>query len=236
MPDTPLPPLPQPPGKGQGDGGPVRDDDLTIPISAIEHYSYCPRQCALIHIEQSYTDNVYTVRGQLAHQRVDSTDQRANRGVPTLRGIPLWSDAHSLIGRADTVELRPAGPYPVEYKSGRRRGAHPDLQLCAQALCLEEMLGRPVPAGAVYYVAARRQLEIVFDAALRARTIEVIEAIRAMLAEFRLPPAPDDARCRHCSLRQECLPGVVAQPARLRGLQGALFTPWAPPGGPGAGG
>lgn len=206
------------------------NERVDVLLSALEHYSYCPRQCALIHVEQVYTENVYTVRGQIAHQRVDSDDQRANRGVRTLRGIPLWSDSYGLTGRADVVEMRAEGPYPVEYKSGRRRGAHPDLQLCAQALCLEEMLTTAVPRGAIYYVAARRQVEVVFDVALRARTVEMIEAVRSMLTDFHLPPAPDDARCRNCSLRDECLPGVVAHPERLRGLQGALFTPWAASG------
>jgi CRISPR-associated exonuclease Cas4 len=211
-----LAPLVPPPGEA--------DDD--VPISAIEHYSYCPRQCALIHVEQTYDENLYTVRGRLAHERVHTDDDTPNRGVPTVRAIPLWSERLGLRGKADLVELRPEGPYPVEYKVGRRHGRHPDLQLCAQALCLEEMLGAPVERGAIFYHAARRRHEVVFDDALRQHTLATIEAIRAMLRLQTVPPAPNDARCPTCSLINSCLPSVVGEPPRLRGLQGALFRVW----------
>lgn len=198
--------------------------DLDVPISAIEHYSYCPRQCALIHVEQTFEENAFTVRGRLAHERVDAAEPSVERGIRTLRGIPLWSEQFGLRGKADVVELRADGPYPVEFKVGRRRGPHADLQLCAQALCLEEMLSQPVTRGAIYYHAERRRHEISFDEPLRARTLAAIEAVRAMLAEQYLPTAPNDARCRGCSLLDACLPGVVADTPHLRGLQGALFA------------
>ncbi len=137
------------------DWGP--DGELEVPISALEHFSYCPRQCALIHVEQTYEENLYTVRGRLAHERVDEGDTSSRAGTRTLRGVPLWSFHLGLRGKADAVELHPAGPFPIEYKVGRRHGAHADVQLCAQALCLEEMLGVPVPRGAVYYGALRRR-------------------------------------------------------------------------------
>jgi CRISPR-associated exonuclease Cas4 len=196
---------------------------LEVPISAIEHYSYCPRQCALIHVEQTFEDNVFTIRGRLAHERIDTGDDKPARGVRVARGVPLWSERLGLRGKADLVELRLEGPYPVEYKVGRRHGPHADLQLCAQALCLEEMLGVAVPRGAVYYHALRRRHEVVFDELLRVRTVAAVAAIREMLRAQRLPPAPHDARCPNCSLVQACLPQVVGEPARLRGLQGALF-------------
>lgn len=199
------------------------DDELEVPISALEHYSYCPRQCALIHVEQTYTDNVYTVRGTLSHERVHSGDDTANRGVPTLRSIPLWSERLGLRGKADAVELRAEGPYPVEYKVGSRHGTDADLQLCAQALCLEEMLGVPVSRGAIYYHATRRRHEVELDEALRERTTTAIEEVRAMLREQLLPEAPNDARCPKCSLINACLPSVVGEPHRMRGLQGALW-------------
>ena len=202
------------------------DNDVEVLISAIEHWSYCPRQCALIHVEQTYDENMFTIRGRLAHERVDSGDDASNRGVETLRGIPLWSEQYGLRGKADAVEMRPDGPYPIEYKSGRRHGKHADYQLCAQALCLEEMLGVPVPRGAIYYAAARRRYEIEFTDQLRQQTIEIIAAIRQMLIEQRLPEAPNDERCPHCSLINACLPYVVSEPARMRGLQGALFQLW----------
>lgn len=202
----------------------VLDGEVEVSISAIEHYSYCPRQCALIHVEQTFDENAHTMRGHIAHERVDAGEETTGRGVRSVRGIPLWSERLGLRGKADLVEFRPDGPYPVEYKVGRRRGAHPDLQLCAQALCLEEMLGVPVPRGAVFYGEVRRRHEVMLDESLRDRTISTILAIRAVLRAQRLPEAPNDARCRHCSLINACLPSVVAAPARLRGLQGALFS------------
>lgn len=198
---------------------------LEVPVSAIEHYSYCPRQCALIHVEQTFEENVFTMRGRLAHERVDAGDSGLSRGVRAVRGVPLWSERLGLRGKADLVELRAEGPYPVEYKVGRRKGRHPDMQLCAQALCLEDMLSVPVQRGAIFYHAVRRRHEVVFDDALRRRTEEAVAAIRAMLSSQSLPRAPNDTRCPNCSLLNACLPWVVAEPARLRGLQGALFRP-----------
>ncbi len=209
-----------------GDEGLALDDEvLEVPISALEHYSYCPRQCALIHVEQTFEENLFTVKGQIAHERVDTVGDTVERGVKVARSIPLWSDRLSLQGKADLVELRPSGPYPVEYKLGRRAGIHADLQLCAQALCLEEMLGQAVPRGAIFYHGAHRRHEVTFDAALRAATERAIGAVRAMLGAQRLPPAPNDSRCPQCSLLNACLPQVIGEPARIRGLQGALFRP-----------
>lgn len=199
------------------------DDGWEVLLSAIEHYSYCPRQCALIHVEQSYDENQFTVRGVQAHERVDSGEEGLAGGVPVSRAIPLWSVVHGLRGKADVVEFRPDGPYPVEYKVGGRRSGHADLQLCAQALCLEEMTGQPVGCGAIYSHADRRRQEIPIDAALRERTLAVVEAIRRMLQGQTLPPAANDRRCRDCSLLDLCLPDVVASPQRIRGLQSALY-------------
>lgn len=209
----------------------VLDDDIEVPISAIEHYSYCPRQCALIHVEQTYDENLYTIRGRIAHERVDAGDDTAVRGVRVARGIPVWSERLGLRGKADLVEFRESGPYPVEYKVGRRHGVHPDLQLCAQALCLEEMLGVPVPRGAIFYHAVRRRHEVVIDVDLRRQTVAAVAAVREILRAQRLPPASNDARCPKCSLINACLPAVVGERARLRGLQGVLFQPLPLAGG-----
>lgn len=202
------------------------DDVIEVPISALEHYSYCQRQCALIHVEQTFEENIFTVKGRLAHERIDAADKEIARGVRVLRGVPLWSERYRLRGKADVVEMRLDGPYPVEYKVGHRRGRHADLQLCAQALCLEEMLGVPVPKGAIFYHAARRRHEVSIDQALRDETVSATNAIRTMLLAQSLPAAPNDARCPSCSLIDACLPAGVGEPARLRGLQGALFHPY----------
>jgi CRISPR-associated exonuclease Cas4 len=194
-------------------------------ISAIEHYSYCPRQCALIHVEQTYDENIFTMRGIRAHERVDSGENADNRGVTTWRSLPIWSDRYGLHGKADVVELHAHGPYPVEYKSGKRHGQHADYQLCAQALCLEEMFQKAVPRGAIYYGATRRRTEIVFTQQLRQQTLEYVQAIRALLVQQLVPTAPNDDRCPNCSLINVCMPFVVAENTRLRGMQGALFIP-----------
>jgi CRISPR-associated exonuclease Cas4 len=199
-------------------------EPLDVLLSAIEHYSYCPRQCGLIHIEQSYADNRFTVRGNHAHERVDSGEIVASLDVVVHRSIPLWSEVYGLHGKSDVVEMRPTGAYPIEYKvGGRRVDRHASLQLCAQALCLEEMLGAPVHYGAIYHHDLRRRTEIFFDNQLRAETNAVIEAIRTMINTQHLPEAVNDARCRNCSLLDICMPEVVTSPQRIQGLHSALY-------------
>jgi CRISPR-associated exonuclease Cas4 len=205
------------------------DADL-IMVSALEHWSYCPRQCALIHLDQVWDENLYTLRGRHAHEKVDLPVVEVREGVRVERALPIWSDRLGLVGRADVVEYHGDTPYPVEYKHGpRRRHTHDDLQLCAQALCLEEMSGRPVPRGAVYHHSSRRRREVVVDAGLRAAVEESVRQVRAMLQSARLPAAVNDARCDHCSLRESCLPGVVANTAGVRAAGRALFVVSEPP-------
>jgi len=209
-----------------GKGG---EHDIQVPISAIEHYSYCPRQCALIHIEQVFEENEFTIRGSFVHERVHSGDDAALRGVEVRRGMELVSSRFGLIGKADLVEFRAEGPYPVEYKSGRRHGLHADVQLCAQALCLEEMFAKPVPVGAVYYDATRSRHEVFLDTEVRQRTRILIDAVREMLRKQSMPPPVADKRCKSCSLRDVCLPEVITNKARMRGFQSALFRVYEPP-------
>ncbi len=199
------------------------DEGILVPVSAVEHYSYCPRQCALIYIEQTFEENVFTIRSREVHERVDEGEDSAEEGVRTVRGMPLWSKKLGLTGKADAVELRPEGPYPVEYKPGRRHGIHADLQLCAQALCLEEMMGVPVPRGAIYYFATRSRHEVLLNENLRGRTRQVITQVHALLRSQAMPPPVNDGRCPTCSLIEVCMPAVLAEPARLRGLQSTLF-------------
>ena len=143
-----------------------------VPISAIEHFAYCPRQCALIHCDGIWFDNEYTVKGTRAHRRVDSETHRRERGRTVLRGIPLWSELLGLSGRADVVEVDDDGMRPVEYKSGVRHGDSADLQLCAQALCLEEMLAIEIPSGFVWYSGPRRRWCVEFTASLRKEVLQ----------------------------------------------------------------
>ncbi len=196
-----------------------------IPISALEHYSYCPRQCALIHVEQTFDENIYTVKGHMLHERVHDADVQTEAGVRVERSLPLWSAKLGLIGKADVVEYHGDIPYPVEYKLGPRRDApHASIQLCAQAMCLEEMTGRRVPRGAIYHHASRRRKEIVFDKAIRAQVRAAAAAVREMLAQRVVPPPANDERCRHCSLRDSCLPRATGEPERIAELAHDLFA------------
>ncbi len=201
-------------------------EKIEIMISAIEHYSYCPRQCALIRVERVYEENLFTIKGMQVHERADSGETSHTKGIKTLRSIPIWSEKYGLRGKADLVEFQGKTPYPVEYKLGKRKGQHADYQLCAQALCLEEMLDVEIPFGAVYQSANRERVEIELNIELRRKTLEIAEAIRDMIRAQKIPEAPNDQRCRGCSLINSCMPVVLGEPNRLRGLQGALFIPY----------
>lgn len=182
----------------------------SVPISALNHYVYCPRRCGLIHIEQGFVENVHTMRGRLEHERPDSGQHETAAGVRIVRALPLWSDRLGLTGRADIVEFHPCGRvYPVEYKHGRRRKwLNDDLQLCAQALCLEEMLDVPVERGAIYHQASRRRREVVFDDTLRRETERVVAAVARLLADQQLAAPELGPKCRECSMRPTCLPEI----------------------------
>ncbi len=184
------------------------DADIVVPISAIEHYEYCARQCALIHVDGVWSDNQHTVRGQHEHRRVDSGAHRQERGALVLRAIPLWSETFGLSGRADAVEVTDGAVTPVEYKAGTRHGQAADLQVCAQAICLEEMLGIEVPYGYVWYASPRRRSRVAFTATLRSEVLDVVESIRFQIRFGTLPDAPNDTRCRECQLLHHCLPEI----------------------------
>ena len=199
--------------------------DDSVMISALEHWSYCPRQCALIHVEQTFDENLYTLRGRAVHKKVDEPKAEEQAGMRIERALPLWSKALGLVGKGDVVEFHGETPYPVEYKHGpHREQEHDDLQLCAQALCLEEMTGQPVPRGAIYHHSSRKRRVVEFTPGLRARVVEVTEAIRAMLQAKRLPPPVNDQRCTHCSLQESCMPSVIDEGRRASAVVRDLFT------------
>lgn len=201
------------------------DQDDSVMISALEHWSYCPRQCALIHIEQTFDENLYTMRGQAVHKRVDEPESEIVDGVCVERAVPLWSKRLGLIGKADVVEFHGETPYPVEYKHGpRREKKHDDLQVCAQAMCLEEMTAKEVPRGAIYHHSSRRRREVVFTPALRRQVEEAIAGIRQMLGSGTLPPPVNDRRCERCSLIESCMPAVIGEQERARVLVRGLFV------------
>lgn len=185
--------------------------DESIPISALQHWTYCPRKYALIHCDGIWEDNEHTERGQRGHARANHGNDRHERGKFVLRGLRLWSERYGLTGRADIVEVGPGITVtPVEYKIGHPYGQTAAIQLCAQALCLEEMTGNDVTEGAIWYSALRERHRIILSPELRFVTIKTIEAIRAAFLSPSLPPAVDDERCMQCQLRPHCLPDVLS--------------------------
>ena len=196
-------------------------------LSALQHWSYCPRQCALIHQEQAFDENVHTMRGNAAHERVDEPGYETFEGVRAERALPVWSDRLGLIGKCDVVEFHPDGRiYPVEYKHGKKREkSHDDIQLAAQAMCLEEMTGKVITHGAIYHHGSRRRREVAITQDLREMVIDTVNAIRAMLDSGKLPPPANDARCRECSLKEICQPQAVAERSIQHGLLETLFDP-----------
>lgn len=205
----------------------------SIALSALQHWQYCPRQCGLIHLEQVFDDNVHTLRGQAVHARTDRPGVASDKRVRVERALPLWHEALGLIGKSDVVEFLPDGtPYPVEYKQGSRHkaadiAACDDLQLAAQALCLEAMTGRSVPEGALYYASSKRRRSVTMTPALRTQVASVTQAVRQMLASGQLPPPLQDEqaqrRCKACSLLERCQP--QATHTALAQARQALFDP-----------
>ena len=204
-----------------------------IPLSALQHWHYCPRQCGLIHLEQVFDDNVHTLRGQAVHARADQPSVETAKGVRVERALPLWHDGLGLIGKSDVMEFLAGGaPYPVEYKHGSRNkatdiAACDDIQLAAQALCLESMTGETVNEGALYYASSKRRRIVPITTQLRTAVVQTADAIRKMLVSGKLP-APlrgEQAarRCKACSLQDRCQP--QATPAGLLCARAALFDP-----------
>lgn len=201
------------------------DTPEPIMLSALEHYSYCPRQCALIHLEQVWDENIYTMRGRETHENVDVESSHELSGIRFERALPIWSKRLNIVGKADMVEFHGNVPYPVEYKSGRhRKGRHETLQLCAQALCLEEMFDVQVPKGALYWHGSRERREVVFTDTMRELVAEIAAAVRDMVAERLTPPPVNDKRCKNCSLKESCLPKVVGEKRRCRKAAVELYA------------
>jgi CRISPR-associated exonuclease Cas4 len=193
-------------------------------ISAIEHYSYCPRQCALIHLESVFDENLFTLRGHAMHERVHEEGARTERGRKVLRGLPIWSDEHGLLGKSDAVEIEGDRAVPVEYKVGRDVGSeHALLQAVAQALCLREMLGLKVEEVAIFYGATKTRASHAITPELERRVLEIVAAIRVMTDAETMPPPVADRRCRKCSLIDACQPFAVASAQKV--APAGLFQP-----------
>ena len=197
------------------------EEDL-IMISALQHYVFCPRQCALIHVEQIWDENRMTAEGHIMHERVHEQDRESRGNVRIEYGVPLRSLRLGLIGKADVVEFHRTEkktwqPFPVEYKRGKPKYDHCDLiQLCAQAMCLEEMLSVSVPAGAIFYGRTRRRLDVIFDKALRLETEEAAEKAHRLINSGITPPPVYEKRCERCSLIHECIPKTMGKRSSVK--------------------
>lgn len=201
------------------------DEDDLVMISALQHYLFCPRQCALIHIEQQWLENRLTAEGRILHERVHTSGRESRRTLRVEFDVPIRSLQLGVIGRADIVEFHRQEndqwqPLPVEYKRGRPKKDDTDrVQLCAQALCLEEMLDCAVPEGALYYGEKKRRTAVVFDAVLREKTAQTAALLHALLAEGKTPPPQYAERCESCSFLPLCLPKVATRKQVGRYLQ-----------------
>lgn len=179
-----------------------------IPISALEKFVYCPRQCALVLVDGIWAENVHMTAGKRFHRRVDSAKDSIERGVQILRSVEVWSDELNLIGRTDAVHVTDGQIMPVEHKAGVRHGDAAEVQVCAQTLCLEEMTGQRIEMAAIWYQGHRRRHKIPIDDELRQRTLGVISNVRDIQDALTLPIAPNDERCDECQLLGNCMPGV----------------------------
>lgn len=193
-------------------------EDALIPLSALQHHLFCPRQCALIHVERLWAEDASTAEGRLLHERVDAGRSETRPGVRIARGLMVRSLTLGVAGKADVVEFhgRPPRPFPVEYKRGKPKAHRADeVQLCAQAICLEEMFASTVNEGALFYGTTRRRLTVAFDAELRALTARVAGEARANITAARTPPPVHKPVCRRCSLADLCQPAKLEKPPKI---------------------
>jgi CRISPR-associated exonuclease Cas4 len=193
------------------------EEDSLIMISALQHYVFCPRQCALIHIEQVWAESRLTAEGRLMHERVHEEGNETRGSIKIARGLPLRSLRLGLVGVADVVEFHRQEkdvwqPFPVEHKRGKPKPDHSDsIQLCAQAMCLEEMLNTEVPKGALYYGRTHRRLDVAFGMGLRAEVEETAKNVHTLLLSGKTPEPVYAKRCESCSLLSACLPKTIAK-------------------------
>jgi CRISPR-associated exonuclease Cas4 len=196
-----------------------------LPLSLLNDFLYCSRRAALKAVEGWSDENEHTVLGSLAHEHADLPGYEVARGVTLIRALPVWSDRLGLSGKCDIVERHAAGRLvPVEYKKSRRRTfENDDAQLCAQALCLEEMFGTKVERGALFHAASKRRREVEFTAELRRSTENAIAELHRLMEQGRVPPAQFKPACEECSLFETCLPKATSASNRLAHAAKELF-------------
>ena len=201
----------------------IYSEDELLPLSGLQHLLFCERQCALIHVEQVWLENRLTAEGRIMHERVHEAGMVSRGDIRVEYSMPLRSLSLGLIPKADVVEFHrrseyPQGgndkwqPFPVEYKHGKPKKDDSDkVQLCAQAICLEEMLEVEVPEGALFYGKTRRRQDVLFDNELRALTKETAKRFHDLVEKGKTPPPVYTKRCDNCSVYEICLPGAVGK-------------------------
>jgi CRISPR-associated exonuclease Cas4 len=208
------------------------ESDL-LPISALQHLAFCERQWGLIHLEQLWSENRLTAEGRLLHENADSETTEIRDGIRTCRGLRIRSLHYGIAGRADVVEFSPSGPRPVEYKRGKPKADDMDeVQLCAQALCLEEMLNVSIPEGSLFYGEPRRRSAVIFDRALRQRVESLIQRLHDLTRAGVTPPPVFTKKCKSCSLLEACEPKSTGGKSAKEYLKSALQQALNSPGGP----
>lgn len=198
------------------------NDDELLPISALQHFVFCPRQCALIHIEQVWEENLLTAEGRIMHEGAHKERLETRSGVRIERGVFLRSEKLGLIGRADVVEFHKSAEgqgwraFPVEYKHGKPKNNNCDkVQLCAQALCLEEMLKADIPDGALFYGKTRHRIDVEFTQGLREETLDTADRLRKFIRAGFTPAPVYGKKCESCSLMSVCLPKIIQNTASV---------------------
>ena len=184
-----------------------------IQLSSIQHYIFCPRQCGLIHIDALWSENMFTARGRIMHEKSDSGEDESRGDKTIVRSLNVFSKRLGISGRCDVVEMTDDGtriiPYPVEYKSGKPKMDISDTaQLCAQTLCLEEMMNISIREAAIFYGKPRRRLPVDIDEKLRIETENIIQSIHSMISSRKVPSAVYNKKCDSCSLYDMCMPKI----------------------------
>lgn len=197
-----------------------------VPISALQHFSYCPRQCALIYLEDIYEENVYTLQGNSVHERVHEEAMRKRQDIEYETALPIWSNELGIRGKADLVEFHKETIVPIEYKRGKKKSRQADeIQLCAQALCLEEMFDTGIDYGEIYHHISHTRRKVEFSKKIKTQVREIIPEVRQLLIliDGEIPPPVTDARCKRCSLNTSCMPIAVNNKHELEINQRLLY-------------
>ena len=189
----------------------------TIPIAALNHYAYCPHRCWRIFCAGEFIDNEYTIEGTSLHDRVHTVGEEQRDETWQIRAIWLKSERYGLVGKADLIESDSGQLYPIEYKRGKRgEWDNDELQVCAQALCLEEMTGQTITTGYIYYAHSHQRQQVEFSPELRQKAIATIQAVQILLQTGEMPKAVYSKRCQGCSLHSRCLPQAADKVKRYR--------------------